>query len=426
MAESTRSVIIIGAGVAGLSAGCYARMNGYRTHIFEMHTIPGGLCTSWTRQGYTVNGCIHWLVGSAPTSPFYRLWEEVGAVQGKEFRYAEEFSRYETEDGRLLRYPTDLDALEEHWLEWAPEDAEPIREFVGAARRLTHFQQPLDKPPKLYGPVDGIRILRQMAPYMGLMRRWTALSLADFAARLKNGSLRDLLLRAWYPSFSLFFLLMTMAWIHHREAGYPLGGSLEFARSIERRYRDLGGEITYRARVRRILVQNDRAVGVELEEGSQHFADAVISAADGYTTIFGMLEGRYADDRIRRLYEMPLFPPLVFVALGVRRTFDDLPHLVVGLDIPVKRPIRVGPQEEKRLLVHPYNFDPTLAPPGKTVLTVLFNTDYGYWKRLYETPQEYRSEKARIAEGVVAALEDRVPRPGRVGGDDRRRHAGHL
>lgn len=41
------------AGIAGLSAGCYARMNGYKTTIFEAHTIPGGLCTAWTRKGYT-------------------------------------------------------------------------------------------------------------------------------------------------------------------------------------------------------------------------------------------------------------------------------------------------------------------------------------------------------------------------------------
>ena len=45
------SIIIIGAGIAGLSAGCYGRMNGYRTQIFELHDKPGGLCTSWKRSG---------------------------------------------------------------------------------------------------------------------------------------------------------------------------------------------------------------------------------------------------------------------------------------------------------------------------------------------------------------------------------------
>ena len=58
-----KSIIIIGAGIAGLSTGCYGQMNGYRTRIFEMHNLPGGLCTSWQRQGYTIDGCLAWLVG---------------------------------------------------------------------------------------------------------------------------------------------------------------------------------------------------------------------------------------------------------------------------------------------------------------------------------------------------------------------------
>jgi phytoene dehydrogenase-like protein len=46
-----KKVIIIGAGIAGLSAGCYLQMNGYDTEIFELHNIPGGLCTGWKRKG---------------------------------------------------------------------------------------------------------------------------------------------------------------------------------------------------------------------------------------------------------------------------------------------------------------------------------------------------------------------------------------
>ena len=66
--SSGKSVIIIGAGLAGLSAGCYEQMNGYKTHIFEMHSIPGGLCTSWKRKGYTIDGCFEFLWGAGPGS----------------------------------------------------------------------------------------------------------------------------------------------------------------------------------------------------------------------------------------------------------------------------------------------------------------------------------------------------------------------
>ena len=78
-----KSIIIIGAGIAGLSAGCYGQMNGYRTSIFEMHDKPGGLCTSWQRKKYTFDLCIHWLVGSASASGFYHIWQELGALPGQ-------------------------------------------------------------------------------------------------------------------------------------------------------------------------------------------------------------------------------------------------------------------------------------------------------------------------------------------------------
>ncbi len=49
---SEKTLAIIGAGVAGLAAGCYVRMNGYTTHIFEKEPRPGGVCTSWRRGEY--------------------------------------------------------------------------------------------------------------------------------------------------------------------------------------------------------------------------------------------------------------------------------------------------------------------------------------------------------------------------------------
>ena len=59
----TKSVLIIG---AGLASGCYAQMNGYRSRILEMHTVPGGVCTAWKRAEYTFDSCIHHLPGRRP------------------------------------------------------------------------------------------------------------------------------------------------------------------------------------------------------------------------------------------------------------------------------------------------------------------------------------------------------------------------
>jgi phytoene dehydrogenase-like protein len=85
-------VNIVGAGVSGLAVGCYLQMNGFDTEIFEMHDLPGGVCTSWKRKGYTFDGCIHWLMGSSPGTNLHDMWKELHAVQGRTFVEWDEYT----------------------------------------------------------------------------------------------------------------------------------------------------------------------------------------------------------------------------------------------------------------------------------------------------------------------------------------------
>ncbi len=409
-----KSTIIIGAGIAGLSAGCYGQMNGYRTQIFEMHTTPGGVCTTWKRKGYKIDGCIHWLTGSSPANSFYRLWEEVGAVQGRTMIDHEEYARIEGKEGKIFIVYTDINRLEQHMKELAPEDKDVIEEFAKGIRTCIHFPMPVEKAPELYSPIDGLKMMFKMLPYLMFMRKWGKISIQDVAQRFKNPFLRQAFLLIQNlqnrSDFPMLATLMTLAWMNQKTAGYPVGGSLEFARAIERRYLALGGEIHYKSRVAKILVENDRAVGVRLADGSEHRSDIVISAADGHTTIFDMLDGKYINDKIQGYYDkLPVYVPIIYIALGVALSFKEMPHTVTGIDYPLDEPITIGGQERKRLGVRMYNFDPSLAPAGKTVVKVMFASDYEYWKELKQDPERYKAEKEQIADQVVASLDRRFP-----------------
>jgi len=186
-----KSIIIIGAGIAGLSAGCYGQMNGYRTQIFELHDKPGGLCTSWKRRGYTIDGCIHWLVGSSPGNAFYRFWEELGAVQGRRMIDHEEFMRVEGKEGKVLIVYTDINRLEQHMKELAPEDKDAIEEFTKAVHTRTHLDMPIEKAPELYSTIDGLKMMFTMFPLLRFMRKWKRISVRDFAKSFKNPFLRQ-------------------------------------------------------------------------------------------------------------------------------------------------------------------------------------------------------------------------------------------
>jgi len=63
---SDKTLVIIGAGLAGLSTGCFAQMNGYSSRILEHHSQPGGVAAAWKRHGYLIDGGIHFLMGTGP------------------------------------------------------------------------------------------------------------------------------------------------------------------------------------------------------------------------------------------------------------------------------------------------------------------------------------------------------------------------
>ncbi len=109
----TKKIIIIGGGIAGLSTGVYARMNGYDTIIFEKHSKPGGLCTSWHRKEFTFDYCIHNLAGTGDI-PLREVWDDLGALENTEIINHEIFIQIEDNQGNILDIYTDLDLLEKH------------------------------------------------------------------------------------------------------------------------------------------------------------------------------------------------------------------------------------------------------------------------------------------------------------------------
>ncbi len=388
-----KSLIIIGAGVAGLSTGCYAQMNEYHSQVFEMHDKPGGVCTSWSRNGYTFDGCIEWLVGSSPGNPFYQIWQELGALQGRPIVNHEELMRIEGTGGRALIFYANVDRLEQQLKEVAPIDAGAIGEFCQVIRQLSQGDR-----------------LQSFLLHAGSdspdVPQWTRGMVQEFATRLQDPFLREVFLQG-FGGQSMVFLLLYLVAENTKSAGYPIGGSLAFARAIERRYIRLGGDIHYGARVERILVEHDRAVGVRLHNGEEHRADRVISAADGHATIFELLEGKYLDDEIRSYYATwPVFPPLIQVSLGVARDFSAEPPSV---SLPLAEPITIGGVVQSRLNLRHYCYDPTLAPPGKSVLILRMGSDLAYWKEIAADHSRYEAAKRETAETIIAQLEKRFP-----------------
>ena len=123
-----------------------------------------------------------------------------------------------------------------------------------------------------------------------------------------------------------------------------------------------------------------------------------------------MLDEKYVDEKSREPYEKWLpFPPLIFVSLGVNRKFDDISWTVSGFSYQLNNPVEIGDRLRERITVHIFNHDPSMAPEGKTAITIMFKTDYKWWKDLAGNREAYDRKKKEITETVVHQLEQRFP-----------------
>ncbi|MYT94995.1 NAD(P)-binding protein [Streptomyces sp. SID8359] len=414
-------VIVVGAGVAGLSTGCYARMSGARTRIFEKHVLPGGCCTAWSRDGYLFDYCIEWLIGTAPGNDAHRVWRELGALDGKTVTNFELFNKVEDENGRSVTFYNDPDRLEAHLLALSPADAPLIRSFTRDLRRFIDIElYPFLTAPALRTVRERAATLRTVLPAFRLFWRTAATPMHVFADRFQDPLLRRAFRNIFFQDpegFPLLPYLFNMAAAHHLNAGFPQGGSLGLSRSIENRYLGLGGEVTYRARTEKILVENDRAIGIELRNGRRYFAEHIVSACDGRTTVHHLLDGRYTSPRIDKLYhdliERPgtLFPAVVSAFVGLRGDFDpgeahSTTHLLTDEDgrrLP-------GALQNSLVVQARSRYSDGFAPPGRSVLHCTYFSDYAYWKELRtRSRREYRGRKHEVADFVRTFLEHRHP-----------------
>ncbi len=409
------SILIIGGGIAGLAAGCYARMNGYDVDIVEMHDLPGGLCTSWKRKGYTFDYSIHWLEGTNPERPFHRIWQELGALKGKKTYHKDLSLKIFLKDS-IVNFYNDPDTLEKHLCEISPEDKNAIREFANTLRTFYSIQDvPLPKPKEMFTVIDKIRDMKSSLPFIGLFLKYGKMSVQEFASKFRSPILRQAILSALDTASmddsavnGFFGIIFTVA---TRLCGFPEGGSLSLARSIEQRYIGLGGKIRYGARVVKILVENDKAVGVRTADGREIRADVVISAADGRDTIFSMLDGNFVSPKIKRIYgKEEVFPSVVQVSIGVDMNVSGIADETAYYNIHgLERPLVIGGRTNNTLRLKNYSFDPTFAPKGKSVLVAFFSSNLSYWEKLHADKDAYREEKKKIEEAVVSRLEELLP-----------------
>ncbi|MCK9627477.1 MAG: NAD(P)/FAD-dependent oxidoreductase [Bacteroidales bacterium] len=409
-------VNIIGGGVSGLTLGCYLQMYGFRTEIFEKNKVPGGLCASWKRGGYTFDASIHWILGSGEGSAFYKLWSQLLDMKSVEFVTHETCLEIELKNSQdkygnnIFRLYTDICRLEKYLLDIAPEDRRSIKRVVTLIRTMQKYEMPpmVCEIPELQTFRQKLKMVRYL-PFVWQYLKWASVTNMQFARRLRNPFLKEAFeLLFDGEEVNLLVTTMPLAFYDKKSAGYPIGGSARFADRFADRYMQLGGKINYNRDVSRVIVENGRAMALEFSDGSLAESDMTISTVDWHFTVYKALGGEFINSSIEKLASLKvlqLYPSVLMVSLGVAKTFKDFPHF---FRFPLSRPY-LSPDGTvyERLEVHIYNYDPTFAPEGKTSVTMSFFTRNGaFWIDLRNSDRElYDRYKSDLAANMIDELD---------------------
>lgn len=420
--SNSGDLIILGAGISGLTAGIYAQMAGYSTTLFEKNAVPGGECMGWDRKGYHIDGCIHWLTGTNPANPLYKVWEDVGALGSDvEVYNPESFCVIETPKGLLHLY-NDMDRLKKHLYEFAPEDQESLEGLYAAIEAIKDSNIPMS-PPEMMGPAEIIKMLGAMKKQGKVLKAWE-ISLAEYVERYKNPYLKTLLLSVLPPAQSASVLPFTLATVMTGNGGRPRGGSRAMALRMAEKYRSLGGTLRLSTPVDEIIVENGRAVGVRLaakNDAPGEFIPAghIMSATDVHVTLDRFLRGKYPleDFRFRdadpKTYPAPTCCLAAFgLDIDVRSMAPDM-----LIDVP---PFHMEGKETTSISMKHYCYEPSFAPAGHSVLLVLTGGDYDWWKALasdetgeadrnHIASDTYIREKERVLDDMAHSLVQKFP-----------------
>lgn len=400
-----KHVIIIGAGISGLSAGIYAKRSGFEVTILEKHTIPGGMCTSWRRKGYLFEGAIHWLVGSSSKTALYELWQEVGALHDTvRIRYHEPFKSMQY-NGETVYLYRDLEKLHKHFDMISPQDKIATNRLIADVKAFAKMEMPiLDiKGVKTVNPRKmSIKSMIKMFSIIPKVSKIGKLSVAEYAGQFKHPALCMLLKNIVPEEHSAASLLFTLAWLGTGDGGYPEGGSLNMTQRMADTFIKLGGKLQFSEKVDKVVVKDGKAIGVSVN-GKVLTADAIIITQETLAATEQLFDTPQQDKWLVKLKNNTKPAACCFISIGVRTVLEETPMFMP------QEPIRCGGFSYPVLDFNNYSDYDGYAPDGCTTLTVFFLGDsYDFWEKARDEGQ-YETEKQAVAEQVTQALCQKYP-----------------
>ncbi|MBQ6152502.1 MAG: NAD(P)/FAD-dependent oxidoreductase [Ruminococcus sp.] len=394
--------VIVGGGVAGLSAGIFAQLTGFDTEILEAHQKAGGNLTGWDRGEYHIDNCIHWLTGTNPVTDLYGMWETLGALGGVDIYQPETLYTYSL-GGKTLSLIRDIGKLEQDMRAYSEDDDREISLLINAIRAaMTLSGISANDNHKRASTSEVIR-------YAPRLLRYYLISAAELADRFHSPMIRGFLRSLLGESFGAIALLFVFATFCSNNGGIPAGSSCAMADRMVQRYQSLGGVLRCSCAVRKIEVDSKRARSVTLHNGRTVEADYVILACEPACAFGRMLdrdlmpkkiERRYRDQSLKRFSS-------VHCAFSVDVEMPFSGDLIVDLPYDLQKELQCD-----YLVLREFSHEKSFAPEGKNLLQTICFCDEDVSRRfirLRSNQEEYRRYKVYLSGRISDVIRGQFP-----------------
>lgn len=412
--KASYDVVVVGSGMGGLAAAAAIARAGKTVLVVERHVRPGGYAHGFERGEYRFDVAVHMTSGAEPRAfgegAFLdQLLRILGVRDLCTFLPIEPFYTA-TFPGLRFEAPNGSSEFVEAHARLFADEERGLRDFVRLCVRVNREMKRLPVDASSYEELDN-------PDRFPLHLQYRAATVGDVLADfVKEPRLQALLTALWpyqgLPPSSLAFLRWTPMLMSYLDAGafYCAGGFQNLADAMVTGLERHGGEIVLETAVERIEVEDGKVTGVVLSGGLQVAAGTVVSNADA-TKTFEELVGpeELPEEYMHRLRALKPSLSAITSYLGTDLDLDEseVAHETFAFDswdhMDVYRRMITGDPAMIAVTV-PTMIDPSMAPPGEHVVTLMTLVPYG----LDVAGEDLQERLLRRADGVIPGLSENV------------------